>query len=231
MVTPANTINATLYEKLNFNFIRDTTPIAGIFRASFVMNVHPSFPVRTVPEFIAYAKANSGKVNMASAGTGSGSHMSGELFKIMAGVNMQHVPYRGGGPALLDLIGGQVQVYFASMPEAIEYIKTGKVRPLAVTTPARADVLPDIPTIGDFLPGYQSSVWYGVAAPKNTPTEIVDKLNTEINVALADPKIKAKLAELSGAALAGSPADFGKHIADETEKWGKVIRAAGIKAQ
>ncbi len=144
---------------------------------------------------------------------------------------MQHVPYRGGGPALLDLIGGQVQVYFASMPEAIEYIKTGKVRPLAVTTPARADVLPDIPTIGDFLPGYQSSVWYGVAAPKNTPTEIVDKLNTEINVALADPKIKAKLAELSGAALAGSPADFGKHIADETEKWGKVIRAAGIKAQ
>jgi len=195
------------------------------------MDVHPSFPVRTVPEFIAYAKANSNNINMASAGTGTGSHMSGELFKIMAGVKMQHVPYRGGGPALLDLIGGQVQVYFASMPETIEYIRAGKVRPLAVTTATRAEALSDIPAIGDFLPGYQSSVWYGVAAPKNTPTEIVEKLNMEINAALADQKIKARLADLSGAALAGSPAEFGKLIADETEKWGKVIRAANIKPE
>ena len=231
MVTPANTVNATLYDKLNFNFIRDTTPIAGIFRAAFVMDVHPSFAAKTVPEFIAYAKANAGKINMASAGSGTGSHMSGELFKIMAGVNMQHVPYRGGGPALLDLIGGQVQVYFASMPETIEYIKAGKVRPLAVTTATRAEALPDMPTVGEFVPGYQSSVWYGVSAPRNTPAEIVDKLNTEINTALADPKIIAKLADLSGTALAGSPADFGKHLADETEKWGKVVRAGNIKPE
>jgi tripartite-type tricarboxylate transporter receptor subunit TctC len=231
MVTPANTVNATLYDKLNFNFIRDTTPVAGIFRAPFVMDVHPSFPAKTLPEFLAYAKANSGKMNMASAGNGTGSHMSGELFKIMSGINMQHVPYRGGGPALLDLIGGQVQVYFASMPETIGYIKSGKVQPLAVTSATRAEALPDIPTVGDFLPGYQSSVWYGVSAPKNAPVEVVNKLNAEINAALVDPKIKAKLAELSGAGLLGSPADFGKHLTDETEKWSKVVRAANIKPE
>ena len=226
-----NAINATLYDKLNFNFIRDIAPVAGIIREPNVMVVNPSVPAKTVPEFIAYAKANPGKINMASAGNGSPSHVAGELFKMMAGVNMVHVPYRGAAPALTDLLGGQVQVMFATMPSSIEYIRAGKLRALAVTTATRSEALPDIPTVGEFVPGYEASAWFGVGAPKNTPAEIVDKLNKEINAGLADPKIKARLADLGGTVLAGSPADFGKLIADETEKWGKVIRAANIKAE
>ena len=195
------------------------------------MEVNPSVPAKTVPEFIAYAKANPGKINMASAGNGHPSHVAGELFKMMAGVDMVHVPYRGAAPALTDLIGGQVQVYFGPMPASIEYIRTGKLRALAVTTATRSEALPDIPTVGDFVPGYEASTWFGVGAPKNTPAEIIDKLNKEINAGLADPKMKARLADLGGTVLAGSPADFGKLIADETEKWGKVIRAADIKPE
>ena len=195
------------------------------------MVVNPSVPAKTVPEFIAYAKANPGKINMASAGIGTAAHMAGELFKMMAGVNMVHVPYRGGGPALTDLLGGQVQVMFATTVSSIEYIRAGKLRALAVTTATRSEALPDIPTVGDFVPGYEASDWYGIGAPKNTPAEIVDKLNKEINAGLADPKMKARLADLGGTVLAGSPADFGKLIAEETEKWGKVIRAANIKAE
>ena len=196
-----------------------------------VMVVNPSVPAKTVPEFIAYAKANPGKINMASAGNGTSHHVAGELFKMMTGVDMVHVPYRGAAPALTDLLGGQVQVMFAAMPASIEYIKAGKLRALAVTTATRSEALPDIPTVGDFVPGYEASAWYGVGAPKNTPAEIVDKLNKEINAGLADPKIKARLADLGGTLLAGSPADFGKLIADETEKWGKVIKFAGIKPE
>jgi tripartite-type tricarboxylate transporter receptor subunit TctC len=227
----ATAINATLYDKLNFNFIRDIAPVAGIARAPFVMAVNPSFPAMTVPEFIAYAKANPGKVNMASGGVGSGNHLSGELFEIMAGVNMTHVPYRGEGTALTDLLGGQVQVIFGSMPGSIEYIKSGKLRPLAVTTATRSDALPNIPTVGDFVPGYEATEWAGVGVPKNTPGEIINKLNKEINAGLADPKMKARLADLGGTVLPGSPADFGKFIAAETEKWAKVIRAANIKVE
>ena len=193
--------------------------------------VNPSVPAKTVPEFIAYAKANPGKINMASAGNGTRTHVAGELFKMMAGVDMVHVPYRGAAPALTDLLGGQVQVYFGPMPSSIEYIRAGKLRALAVTTATRSEALPDIPTVGDFVPGYEASAWFGVGAPKNTPAEIVDKLNKEINAGLADPKMKARLADLGGTVLAGSPADFGKLIADETEKWGKVIRAANIKPE
>jgi tripartite-type tricarboxylate transporter receptor subunit TctC len=231
MVSPGNAINATLYDKLNFNFIRDIAPIASIIREPNVMVVNPSVPARSVPEFIGYAKANPGKVNMASAGNGTASHMAGELFKMMAGINMAHVPYRGGGPALTDLLGAQVQVMFPGTIASTEYIRTGKLRALAVTTAARSDALPDLPTVGDFVPGYEASLLDGVGAPKNTPAEIVDKLNKEINAALADRQIKARLADLGGTVLPGSPAVFEKLIAEETEKWAKVIKFAGIKAE
>jgi tripartite-type tricarboxylate transporter receptor subunit TctC len=231
MVGSSNATNATLYDKLNFNFIRDIAPVAGVIRGSLVMVVNPSVPAKSVPEFIAYAKANPGKLTMASAGTGATSHISGELFKMMAGVDMVHLPYRGQGPALTDLLGGQVQVYFAATVGSIEYIRTGKLRALAVTAATRSDALPDIPTVGEFVPGYEASIWFGVGAPKATPAEVIGKLNKEINAALADPKMKARLAELGGTAFVGSPADFGKFIAEETEKWGKVIRALNIKAE
>jgi tripartite-type tricarboxylate transporter receptor subunit TctC len=225
-----NAINATLYDKLNFNFIRDIAPVAGIERHPYVMVVNPSVPAKTVPEFIAYAKANPGKISMASAGSGTPSHVSGELFKMMAGVDMVHVPYRSGGPALTDLLGGQVQIMFPTTVSSIDYIKTGRLRALAVTTATRSDALPDIPTVGEFVAGYEASAWLGIGAPKATPVEIVDKLNKEINAALADPKMKAKLADLGGTPLLGSPADFEKLIAEETEKWGKVVKFVGIKA-
>jgi tripartite-type tricarboxylate transporter receptor subunit TctC len=225
-----NAISATLYERLNFNFIRDITAVAGILRTPNVMVVNPSVPAKSVPEFIAYAKANPGKLNMASPGNGTSLHVVGELFKMMTGVNMVHVPYRGGGPALTDLLGGQVQVYFTGTVSSIEYIKTGRLRALAVTTATRSEALPDVPTVSEFVPGYEASGWFGVGAPKSTPTEIIDKLNNEVNAALADPKMKARLADVGGTALLGSPADFGKLIADETEKWAKVIKFAGIKA-
>jgi tripartite-type tricarboxylate transporter receptor subunit TctC len=228
---PASAINATLYDKLSFNFLRDTAPVAGVMRVSNVLVVHPSFPAKTVPEFIAYAKANPGKLSMASGGIGSGSHMAGELFKMVSGVDMVHVPYRGAGPALSDLLGGQVQVMFDLMPNSIEHIRAGKLRGLAVTTATRSHELPAIPTVGDFVPGYEASAVFGIVAPRNTPADIVEKLNTEINAGLADPTIKARLAQLSGTVLAGSAADFGKLFADETEKWGKVIRAANIKVE
>jgi tripartite-type tricarboxylate transporter receptor subunit TctC len=224
-----NAISATLYEKLSFNFIRDIAPVAGLSREAYVMAVHPSIPAKTVAEFIAYANANPGKVNMASAGNGSPSHVSGELFKTMAGVNMVHVPYRGGSPAVTDLLGGQVQVMFAPMAVSIEYIRVGKLRALAVTTAIRSDVLPDIPTVGDFVPGYEASNWYGVGVPKNAPAEVVNKLNKEINAGLADHNIKARLADLGGTPLVSSPAALGKLIADETEKWGKVVKFTGAK--
>jgi tripartite-type tricarboxylate transporter receptor subunit TctC len=228
---PPCAINATLYEKLNFNFIRDIVPIASIMRAPFVMEVHPTVPAKTVPEFIAYARANPGKISMASAGIGSGPHLSGEMFKMLAGVNMIHVPYRGQGPALTDLLGGQVQVLFGGIPTTIEHIRTGRLRALGVTTATRSEALPDVPTLSEFLPGYEASYWAGVGAPRNTPSQIVEKLNSEINAALADPEAKARLADLGGSMFPGSPAEFGKHIADETEKWAKVIRAANIKAE
>jgi tripartite-type tricarboxylate transporter receptor subunit TctC len=221
-----NAINATLYDKLNFNFIRDIAPVASIHSGPFVMEVNPSVPAKTVPEFIGYAKANPGKINVASPGNGTGSHLSGELFKAMTGVDMVHVAYRGDAPALTDLIGGQVQVMFGNMPSSVEHIRAGKLRPLAVTTATRWDDLPEIPTVGDFLPGYEASARWGVGVPKNVPPEIIDKLNKEINAALADPKIKARLAHLGSVPTPGSPSAFGKLIVDETEKWGKVIRAA-----
>lgn len=230
-VSPANASNATLYDKLNFNFIRDIAPVASISREPQVMVVNPSVPAKTVSEFIAYAKASPGKINMASAGNGTGPHLSGELFKMMAGVKMVHVPYRGGTPAVTDLLTGQVQVMFVSMTGAIEHIRAGTLRPLAVTTATRSELLPDSPTVGEFVPGYEASVWFGVGAPKNTPTQIIEKLNKEINAALSDPKLKARIAGLGGTVLAGSPADFGKLIADETEKWAKVIRKANIKPE
>jgi tripartite-type tricarboxylate transporter receptor subunit TctC len=219
-----------LYEKLNFNFIRDIAPVATIIRQPQVILLNPEFPAKTVPEFIAYAKANPGKINMASGGIGTGGHLAGELFKMMTGVDMVHVPYRSGAPALTDLIGGQVQVLFTGPVASIEHIRAGKLRALAVTTAKRSDALPDIPTVGDFVPGYESSAWFGICAPKNTPTEIVDKLNKEINGALADPKMKARLADLGATALPGSPADFGRLIAEETEKWAKVVKFSDAKA-
>jgi tripartite-type tricarboxylate transporter receptor subunit TctC len=224
----ANAINATLYDKLNFNFTRDIVPVAGIISSPLVMAVNPSFPAKTVPEFIAYAKANPGKINMASAGVGSGTHMTGELFKMMSGLNMPHVPYRGIAPAIADLLGGQIQVIFGDF-SSIEYIRAGKLRALAVTTATRSEALPDLPTVGEFVPGYEASGWYGVVAPKNTPAEIVDKLNKEINAGLANPKLKAQLADLGGTVLPGSAADFGKLIAEETEKWAKVVKFSGAK--
>ena len=231
LATSANAANATLYEKLNFNFIHDIVPVASIAGETLVLVVHPSFPAKTVPELITYAKTNPGKIEMASTGYGGGAHMFGELFKIMAGINMLHVPYRGTAPALTDLLGGQVQVMFASMPGSIEYIRAGKLRALAVTTATRSETLPDIPTVAEFVPSYEASAWYGVGAPKNTPADIVDKLNKEINAGLADPKLKARLADLGSTVMAQSPADFGKLIAADTEKWAKVIRAANIKAE
>ena len=226
-----NAINASLYEKLSFNFIRDIAPVAAISREPNVVVVHPSVPTRTIPELIAYAKANPGRINMASAGNGTTSHLAGEMFKMMAGIDIVHVPYRGGGPALTDLLAGQVQVFFPPTVLPIAQVRAGKLRALAVTTATRSEVLPDIPTVGEFVPDYEASVWFGLGAPKGTPAEIIDKLNREINAALADPKIKARIAESGGVALAGSPTDFGKLIADETEKWGKVVRAANIKAE
>ena len=229
-VAPPNAINVTVYDKLSFNFIHDIAPVAGIVRYPYVMVVNSSFPTKTVPEFIAYAKANPNKLNMASAGNGTVQHVAGELFKVMTGVIMQHVPYRGQAPALVDLLGGQAQVMFDTVPASMQYLRSGKLHPLAVTTATRDEALPELPTVADFVPGYESSALYGIAAPRNTPTEIIDKLNREINAALADPTMKARLADLGGSVLAGSASDFGKSIADETEKWAKVIRFAGIKA-
>jgi tripartite-type tricarboxylate transporter receptor subunit TctC len=226
-----NAINATLYDKLNFVFLRDIAPVAGVLRGPYVIVVNPSVPAKSVPEFIAYVKANPRKLNMSSGGTGTGGHIAGELFKMMAGVDMVHVPYRGGGSVFNDLLGGQVQVMFATTVGSIGYIRAGRLRALAVTTATRSETLPDLPTMDSLLPGYEASVWYGIGAPKNTPAEIIDTPNKEINAALADPKLKARLADVGGTVLAGSPADFGKLIADETEKWGKVIRAANIKAE
>jgi tripartite-type tricarboxylate transporter receptor subunit TctC len=229
LVSPANAVNATLYEKLNFTFIRDIAPVGGLIRMANVMVVNPSFPAKTLPEFIAYSKVNPGKINMASAGNGSGSHLAGELFKMMTGADMVHVPYRGGVPALTDLLGGQVHVYFAATASSIEHIGSGKLRALAVTTASRLETLSDIPAVGEFVPGYESSLWYGLGGPKETPAEIVEKLNREINMALVDPKFRARLVDLGSTILAGSPSDFGKVIADETEKWAKVVKFAGIK--
>jgi tripartite-type tricarboxylate transporter receptor subunit TctC len=230
LVSTTQAINATLYDKLNFNFIRDIAPVAGVSRGALVMVVNPSVPATTVPELIAYAKANPGKISMASAGIGSTGHLSGELFKMMTGITTLHVPYRGIAPALNDLLGGQVQVTFASMPSSIEYIRAGKLRALAVTTATHSPVLPDIPTVAEFVPGYESNFWTGVGAPKAISAEVVEKLNKEINAGLADHKLRARLADVGGDVLALSPADFGKLIAEEIEKWGKVVRAANIKA-
>jgi tripartite-type tricarboxylate transporter receptor subunit TctC len=227
----SNATNATFYERLNFNFIRDINPVASVMRVPNIVLVHPSVPAKTIPEFIAYAKANPGKISMASGGMGTPGHLSGELFKMTTGINLVHVPYRGSAPALTDLLGGQVQVYFPGMTGTIEYIRSGKLRALAVTTATRAQALPDLPTVGEFVPGFEASQWYGLGAPKDTPAAIVDKLNKEINAALADPKLKDRLTDLGGMILGGSPADFGKLIADDTEKWGKVIKFAGIKPE
>jgi len=224
-----NAINATLYEKLNFNFIRDIAPIAGLVRVPLVMEVHPAVPAKTVPEFIAYAKANPGRINMGSGGNGTTLHVSGELFKLMAGLDMVHVPYRGAGPMLIDLIGGQVQVAFDPMPSSIEYIRAGKLRPLAVTTAERSQALPDLPTVGDFVAGYEASSWYGIGAPRGTPAEIIERLNREINAGLADPKLKARLADLGAMPLTTTAAAFGQFIVDETEKWPKVVKFSGAK--
>jgi tripartite-type tricarboxylate transporter receptor subunit TctC len=231
LVTNPNVVNATLYDKLNYNFIRDMAPVASLDRVPNVMEVNPLVPASTVPEFIAYAKANPGKINMASSGNGGSQHVAGELFKMMAGVDMQHVPYRGAGPALNDLLGGQVQIMFDTVSASVGHIKAGKLRALAVTTATRSEALPDVPTVGDFVPGYEASTFHGIAAPGNTPVEIVDKLNKEINVVLTEPKFKARLADLGATPLPGSPSEFGKLIADETEKWGNVVKFAGLKPE
>jgi tripartite-type tricarboxylate transporter receptor subunit TctC len=230
-VTAPNAINATLYGKLNFNFIRDIAPVAGIIRTPLVMQVNPSFPAKTVAEFIIYAESNPGKISYGSGGNGSSIHVASELFKMMAGVDMIHVPYRGGAPAMTDLMGGQIQVVFNPLPESIEHIKAGKLRPLAVTSARRSEILPDIPTVGDFVPSYEASALQGIGAPKNTPAEIVDKLNKEINAGLADPKLKARFTDLGATVFPGSPSDFGRFMAEQTEKWGKVVKFAGIKAE
>jgi tripartite-type tricarboxylate transporter receptor subunit TctC len=232
LVTTTNASNATLYNNLNFDFVRDIAPIASIVSGPFVMVVNPSVPAKTVPEFIAYAKANPGKINMGSNGIGTPAHVAGELFKLMTGVNMLHVPYRGAAPLLTDLLAGQVQVYFGALPALIEYIRTGKLRGLAVTSATHSEALPELPTVGDFLPGFEASNWLGIGAPKNTPPEIIDHLNKEIDAGLADPKLEPRLTDLAGGpVLVGSPADFAKLIAEDTEKWGKVIRAANIKPE
>jgi tripartite-type tricarboxylate transporter receptor subunit TctC len=229
MVSPSSAINATLYDNLKFNFIRDIAPVASLVNQPQLMVVHPSVPAKTIPEFIAYAKANPGKISMASSGTGTSPHVAGELFKMMAGVDIVHVPYRGGAPAMTDLLAGQVQMMLPVPSTSIAYVRQGTLRPLAVTTATRWDMLPDIPTIGEFVPGYEASTWFGVGAPRNTPDEIVDKLNREINAGLADPKMRARLDDLGGGVFASSPAEFGKLLADETEKWGKVVRNAGLR--
>ena len=226
-----NAINTTLYERLSFSFVRDIAPVASLIRVPMVLEVNPSVPVRTVPEFIAYAKDNPGKLNMASAGIGSPQQVAGELFKMMTGVDLVHVPYRGTAPALIGLIAGQTQVIFDTTPVSIGYIQSGQIRPLAVTTTSRADLLPDLPTLNDFVPGYEASAWYGVGAPANTPAEIVDTLNREINAAITEPGLKAQLANMGGTALVGSPADFRRLIVDETEKWGKVVKISGARAE
>jgi len=229
LVAPANAINATLYDKLSFDFLRDIVPVAGIIRFSNVVDVNPSLPVKSIPELIAYAKTNPGKLNMASSGNGSTIHMSGELFKMMTGINMVHVPYRGGAPALTDLIAGQVHVMFDNLPTSAEHVRSGRLRGLAVTGTARSHVLPDLPTVADFLPGYEASAWYGLGAPRNTPAAVIDRLNDAVNAILADPTSQGRFAELGASLLPGSPADFGKLLADETEKWGKVVKFAGAK--
>jgi tripartite-type tricarboxylate transporter receptor subunit TctC len=231
LVNLTNIVNATLYDNLNFNFIRDITPVASISREPLGMEVNPSFPANTVPEFIAYAKANPGKINMASPGIGTTPHMAGELFMFMTGVKMVHVPYRSSAPALTDLLGGQVQMMFSPLPSSIEYVRAGKLRALAVTTATRSAALPDIPTVGDFVPGYEAATFFGIGAPKNTPAEIVERLNKEINAGLTDPNLKARLIDLGSVPTPVTPAELGKFIAEETEKWGKVIRAAGIKPE
>jgi len=231
MIDVSAAFNATLYDKLSFNFIRDMAPVANVVHVPNLIAVRPSFPAKTVPEFIAYAKANPGKITMATGGVGSSSHVFGELFKMMAGINLVAVPYRGGGPALVDMMGEQVDVIFVPTPASIEYVRTGKLRALAVTSLTRLEALPDLPPAAEFVPGYEASSWAGICAPRNTPAEIIDRLNREINAGLTDHGIKARLLDLGGTALAGSPADFGNYIAKETEKWGKVIRAANIKAQ
>jgi tripartite-type tricarboxylate transporter receptor subunit TctC len=225
-----NTVNASLYEKLNFDFISDVAPVAGVVRFPNVMTVNASFPAKSVPEFIAYAKANPDKISHGSSGNGTTQHLAGELFKMMTGVNFIHVPYRGASQAITDLLSGQVQVLFEPLPASIQHIKSGALRALAVTTATRSEALPDVPTLSEFVPGYEASGWNGLCVPKNTPVEVIKKLNTEINDCLAEPKIKSRLADLGAATLAGSPSDFGKLIADETKKWAKVIRAANIKA-
>jgi tripartite-type tricarboxylate transporter receptor subunit TctC len=231
MVGTPNSINATLYDKLNFNFIRDIAPVGTIIHGPLVMVVNPSVPAKTVPEFIAYAKANRRKINMASGGNGTTPHVAGELFKMMAGVDLVHVPYRGGGPALTDLLAGQVQVYFALTVAAIGYIRARTLRALAITTASRSEALRDLPTISEFVPGYEASAWQGIAAPKNTPAEVIDRLNAEINAGLADPKVKARLADLGGTVFSSAPAEFSQFIAAEIAKWGKVIRETNIKAE
>ncbi|MCC6780551.1 MAG: tripartite tricarboxylate transporter substrate binding protein [Hyphomicrobiales bacterium] len=231
LINPANAINATLYPKLSFNFIRDIAPVAGFIRVPNVMEVNPSVPAKTVAEFISYAKANPGKINMASSGNGTSIHLSGELFKMMTGVVMTHVPYRGSAPALTDMLSGQVQVIFDNMPPSLPHIRAGKLRALAVTTDRRSDALPDVPTVAETVPGYEASAFFGMGIPKGTPAPIIEKLNKEINAVLVDPKVKPRLAELGGMSIAGSPADFGKIIADETEKWAKVIKAGGVSLE
>ena len=231
MIGPSSAVNATLYDKLNFVFLRDIAPVASLIRQPQIMLANPSVAAKTVPEFIAYAKANPGKITMASAGVGSAGHLIGEFFKLTAGVDLVHVPYRGAGPALTDLLGGQVMMSFAGIAGSIEYVRTGKLRALAVTTAMRSEALPDVPTVGEFVPGFEAGDWLGIGAPRNTPAEIVNQLNKETAAALADPKIKARFADLGGTALALTPAEFGKLIADETEKWAKVIRAANIKPE
>jgi tripartite-type tricarboxylate transporter receptor subunit TctC len=229
LVAPANAINTSLYDRLNYNFMRDMAPVAGLIRFPNVVVVNPSVPAKTIPELIAYAKANPGKLNMASSGNGSTIHVSGELFKMLTGINMVHVPYRGGAPALTDLISGQVHVMFDNLPTSIEYIRAGKLRGLAVTSTERSHLLPDVPTVSDYVPGYEASAWYGLGVPIGTPADVIDKLNQATNAILADPNTQARFADLGATLLVGSPADFGKLVADETEKWGKVVKFAGAK--
>jgi tripartite-type tricarboxylate transporter receptor subunit TctC len=231
LVTFANVVNASLYKKLNFNFIRDISPVAGLMRVPDLMAIHPSVPARTVPEFIAYAKANAGKITMASAGNGSSGHLAGELLKMMVGISLVHAPYRGNGPALTDLLGGQVELMFPTSPSVVEYVKSGRLRGLAVTTASRSETLPDVPTVSEFVPGYEVSGLYGIGAPKGTPAEFIATINKESNAALANPKMKARFVDLGGIVIPGSPADFGKVIVEDTEKWAKVIEAANIKME
>jgi tripartite-type tricarboxylate transporter receptor subunit TctC len=231
LVNPANAINATLYDKLSFNFVRDIAPVGGLIRVPNVMEVNPSVPAKTVPEFISYAKANPGKINLASSGNGTSIHMSGELFKMMTGLAMQHVPYRGSAPMLTDLLAGQVQVTFDNMPSSIEHVRAGRLRALAVTTAMRSEALPDVPIVADFVPGYEASAWFGLGAPKGTPPEIIELLNKEVNAAVADPNVRARLVDMGGMMINGTPAEFGKIIAEETEKWAKVVKFSGAKAE